>query len=152
MANADREFVERVTAGEYPAKVYRQIYGEDGKMVNKVKDALSDEDIKGGIKERLKSDGITLQGLNRRLKDKLVAKKIIYYDPKLSKDIVDDNMAQLDAIKTGYKLLGALKDKDTYIDNRQVTFSGDLGQLAKVVAEMKAMDREDVTDIDGEVV
>jgi hypothetical protein len=65
---------------------------------------------------------------------------------------VDDNNAQLDAVKVGYKLLGLMKEKDIYIDNRQVTFSGDITQLAKIAEDMKALQHRASIDVSGEVV
>ena len=149
MNNADGQFISKVSQGENIHKAYKEAYDTD---ISKAKSLIRDDEINKGIKEHLKNQGITLPRINKVLSKQLDAKKVIYYDPKLSKDVVDDNDAQLKAATIGYKLYGVLKEKDIIIDNRSVVFSGDVGQLSRLVEEMKALNEQAVIDTDGEVV
>lgn len=149
MTEAEGQFIARVTNGENIHKVYKDVFKADTSKANAM---IQEPEIKEAIEVRLKADGVTERKLHKTLAKQLNAKKVIYYDPKLSKDVVDDNNAQLDAVKVGYKLLGLLKDKDVYVDNRQVTFSGDIMQLAKIAEEMKALRQRACIDISGEVI
>ena len=149
MTNADGVFINRICNGDNIHTAYKEVYMTD---ISKANDLIkNDEEIRDTIIDRLKSSGITERKIHKTLRKQLDAKKVIYYDPKLAKDIVDDNDAQLNAAKVGYKLMGLLKEKDIIIDNRQVTFSGDANTLLKIVQEMKAIDSQPV-DITGEVV
>ena len=148
MTNADGVFVNKICNGDNIHQAYKEVYMTD---ISKATDLIkNNEEIRDTIVERLKDVGITEHKIHKTLKKQLDAKKVIYYDPKLSKDVVDDNDAQLNAVKVGYRLLGLLKE-NTIIDNRQVTFSGDPMTLLKIVQEMKAIDDKPI-DITGEVV
>ena len=149
MTNADGKFIKKVVNGENIHKAYKESYEVD---TSKAKALIRDEEINRGIKEQLKAEGITLPKINKVLSRQLDAKKVVYYDPKLSKDVVDDNDAQLKAATIGYKLYGVLKEKDVIIDNRSVVFSGDVGKLAGIVKEMQELNKVDMIDTDGEVV
>jgi hypothetical protein len=151
MTNADRLFIDRIINEGIDNKdnIYKEVYNTNR---SKAMATINSPEIKQGIQDVLKRDGITLHKLNKKLKERLESKKVIYYDPKLKKDVVPDNDAQLDALKTGYKLLGALKDKDTIIDNRQVTFTGDIDRLIEVMNESKIARERIATDTTGEVV
>ena len=149
MNDAEGLFVKRITSGEDIHKVYKEVFASD---TSKARAMIQEPEVKAYIEERLKADGITEHKIHKTLKKQLDAKKVLYVDPKLSRVEVDDNDAQLKAVTTGYKLLGLLKDKDIYIDNRQVTFSGDVTQLAKVADEMKQLRHRASIDISGEVV
>jgi small-conductance mechanosensitive channel len=152
MTDADGLFIKMVSEGSKPSTAYMKAYGDNVEPGRKAHDLIrNDKEINQSIEERLQAVGITERKLHKTLNKQLNATKVIYYDPKLSKDIVDDNDAQLKAVTTGYKLLGLLKDNQTYVDARQVTFSGDPAALLKVVHEMKQVDTQAI-DIDGEVV
>lgn len=149
MNNAEGQFIQRITNGENIHKVYKEVFMADTSKANSM---IQEPEIRESIIERLKSQGITENKIHRTLKKQLDAKKVIYYDPRLSKDIVDDNEAQLKAVTTGYKLMGLLKDKDIYIDNRQVTFSADPKVLEGIVLEMQKLKADAIVDTTGEVI
>ena len=123
-------------------------------MVNtsKANSMIQEPEIKNTIIERLKADGITEHKIHKTLRKQLDAKKILYVDPKLSRVEIDDNDAQLKATSIGYKLLGLLKDKDVYVDNRQITFSGDPSKLLDIIKEYKEVKQRLTIDITGEIV
>ena len=153
MNNADNEFIDKVVNNIKPGVAYQEAYGVDGLgSGSKAKALMENPEIKECIVARLKVAGITEHKIHKTLRKQLDAKKIMYVDPKLARVEVDDNDAQLKATTIGYKLLGLMKDKDVYIDNRQVTFSGDVEQLGQVVAEMKALRQRVAIDTTGEVI
>ena len=153
MNNADNEFIDKVVNNVKPGVAYQEAYGVDGLgSGSKAKALMENPEIKECIVARLKVAGITEHKIHKTLRKQLDAKKIMYVDPKLARVEVDDNDAQLKATTIGYKLLGLMKDKDVYIDNRQVTFSGDVEQLGQVVAEMKALRQRVAIDTTGEVI
>ena len=153
MNNSDNEFIDKVVNNIKPGVAYQEAYGVDGLgSGSKAKALMENPEIKECIVARLKVAGITEHKIHKTLRKQLDAKKIMYVDPKLARVEVDDNDAQLKATTIGYKLLGLMKDKDVYIDNRQVTFSGDVEQLGQVVAEMKALRQRVAIDTTGEVI
>ena len=153
MNNSDNEFIDKVVNNIKPGVAYQEAYGVDGLgSGSKAKALMDNPEIKECIVARLKVAGITEHKIHKTLRKQLDAKKIMYVDPKLARVEVDDNDAQLKATTIGYKLLGLMKDKDVYIDNRQVTFSGDVEQLGQVVAEMKALRQRVAIDTTGEVI
>lgn len=153
MDTANSIFITNVVNGINPGLAYKAAYKND-KVNNRRAHKImkTDIEINQGIKEQLAHQGVTINKVNKVLKRQLDATKVIYYDSKLSRDIVPDNDAQLKAATTAYKLYGVLKDKDVIIDNRSVTFSGDVNTLAKVIKEMKEIDSRQAIDTDGEVV
>ena len=155
MTDSDHHFIKKVVAdGMNPGKAYNEVYQPEIKQGSgqKAKALLKDPEIKEGVKEACYNSGITIRRLNQRLKDKLTAQKAVVVGKDSRIEMVDDHAAQLEAIKTGYKLLGALKEQDVVIDNRQVTFNGDINQLLKVMQEMKELKRQSAEDVTGEVV
>ena len=153
MNNSDNEFIDKVVNNIKPGVAYQEAYGVDGLgSGSKAKALMENPEIKECIVARLKAAGITEHKIHKTLRKQLDAKKIMYVDPKLARVEVDDNDAQLKATTIGYKHLGLMKDKDVYIDNRQVTFSGDVEQLGQVVAEMKALRQRVAIDTTGEVI
>lgn len=150
MTEADGLFIKRVSDGENIHKVYNEVYQADySKATELIRDA---PEIKEGIEQRLKADGITEHKIHKTLRKQLDAKKIMYVDPKLARVEVDDNDAQLKATTIGYKLLGLMKDNVTNIDARQVTFSADPSTLLAIVKEMQTLKAQAVIDTTGEVV
>jgi hypothetical protein len=149
MQDADGKFIKRITEGENIHKVYKEVYKDDRSYANKV---INDPEIKEGIVERLKADGITEHKIHKTLRKQLDAKKVMYVDPKLSRVETDDNDAQLKAVTTGYKLLGLLKDNQPIVYNRQITFSRDPKLLQDIVLEMKQLKQQASIDISGEVI
>lgn len=117
----------------------------------KAKALIKDDEIKDGLVERAKAEGLTEKRLHNRLSKQLDATKDVYYDPRLVKATVPDNAARIEAIKTGYKVLGLLKEGNV-VDNRQVTFTGNIDALVKVMNETAERRAKLATDTIGEVV
>ena len=145
MTDADGLFIKRVTNGEDIHKVYKEVYSDEVSHANKL---LKDPEIVEAIKHK----GVTVRRADNVLAKMYNAEKAITVSKDSTIEYVPDNMARLDAVKTTYKLYGVLKDKEVNIDNRSITFSGDVGQLSKVIAEMKELNKNIAIDTDGEVV
>jgi len=116
------------------------------------KKLLKEDGVKEGITELLKRDGITIPVLNKTLKQQLKAKKVMYVDVNAIRVEVPDNTAIDNALTKGYKLLGALKDNQPIIDNRSITFNGDINKLLDIVKEMQELNKEADIDITREVI
>ena len=147
--DANGKFIDMIANGLDKHKAYKIAYNC---KTSKARSVMNEPDIVEGLQDRFKADGITIRRLNKRLKDKLEAKKVVYHKVNMIAEKVDDNEAQMDAIKTGYKLLGALKDNQPIIDNRQVTFTGNIDHLIEVMKECKASNERAVIDTSGEVI
>jgi hypothetical protein len=145
LTDADGLFIKRVSNGEDIHKVYKEVYSDE---VSHAKKLLKDPEIIEGIKHR----GVTVRRADNVLAKMYQAEKAITVSKDSTIEYVPDNMARLDAVKTTYKLFGVLKDKEVNIDNRSITFSGDVAQLSKVIAEMKELNKDIAIDTDGEVV
>ena len=65
-------------------------------------------EIKIAINKILHAQGITVGRMNIKLHDLLKAKKSIIVSDGATIKLVNDNPSQLDALKTGYKLMGLL--------------------------------------------
>ena len=102
------------------------------------------------VSEILRKQGITTTTIARRLKRQLDAEKKIAVAKDSMLVSVPDNQARNEAIKTSSKLLRLIKE-DTYIDNRQINFSGDLTHLQSVVEEMKQLKQQAAIDITGRI-
>lgn len=109
-------------------------------------------EAKHSIQQQLNKQGLTVAYLNERLKQQIVADKRIPVTKDTKLVDVPDNQARDSALTLAYKLHGALKDRQTIIDNRQVTFSGDANQLAQVVKEMQRLKQADSIDVTGDVI
>jgi len=149
MNNSEGLFIKRITNGEDIHKVYKDVFQADTSKANSM---INEPEIKEAITEKLKANGITEHKIHKTLRKQLDAKKVMFVDPKLSRVEVDDNDAQLKATTIGYKLLGLMKDKDVYIDNRQVTFNADPKLLQDIVLEMQQLRKDASVDTTGEVV
>jgi hypothetical protein len=117
-----------------------------------VKKLITNPEVKQGIADLLERDGITLTSLNKTLKQQLRAKKVIYHDLKAIREEIPDWDNIDKGLTKGYKLYGVLKDNNVNIDNRQVTFSGDVNKLLEVVKELKDVKARIATDTTGEVI
>jgi len=97
--------------------------------------------------------GLRLTDFLTQLKDLTQAQKAVVIDKKLVS--IADNPTQLEALKTGFKLLGILGTNQAPTqDNRQLTIniSGtDINRLSSIINEMKGL-RQQESIIDGEVV
>ena len=153
MTEADALFIKAVSMGIKPSEAYIQCYGDiEGNVGIKARKLIKgNEEINKGIKELLAGQGITLRKLNATLGKQLKATKAIAVSKDSHIEYVPDNQAIDNALTTGYKLYGVLKEKDIVIDQRQVTFTGDPAELLKVIQEMKQVDAKAI-DISGEVV
>ena len=150
MTNSDGEFIKKVTNGDNIHKVYKMIYGIDK---SKASELIKEPEIKQSITEQLSEQGITLKTLNKTLKEQLKAKKAITVSKDSHIEYVIDNQAIDNALTKGYKLYGVLKDNNnTIIDNRSITFNGNIEQLADVVKEIKQLKEQSTLDTDGEVI
>ena len=145
MTDSDGLFIKRVSNGENIHQVYKEVYGTTTSCANKL---MKDKEIIDGIKHR----GVTVKKADNVIAKMYQADKAITISKDSTIEYVPDNMSRLEAAKLTYKLYGVLKDKEVNIDNRSITFSGDVAQLTKVIAEMKEINKGVAIDTDGEVV
>ena len=146
MNNADNVFVSNLLNGMQPADAFKAAYQTNS--IKGLNSLMKSPEIQAALKDH---------GVSKRKADNVIAKQYNAQRPIMvpkgaQVQYVDDNAAQIEAAKVTYKLLGLLKDNNVVIDNRQVTFSGDVAQLAKIVEDMKALDHSKAIDVDGEVV
>ncbi len=146
MANSDIIFLDLIKQGISKEQAFLMAYGVNSPK--KAQELINEP----SIKEALAKQGITLRKLNNHLKKQLVAKKAIAVSKDSYIEYVPDNQAIDQALTKGYKLLGVYNDNsNTIIDNRSITFNGNISQLASVVAEMKELRKQASIEITGEV-
>jgi hypothetical protein len=146
MTNSEGTFINKVVQGIEPKQAYKEAF--DTNNARGTKDLLKQPDVRA----ELAKQGITIRRLNKTLKQQLEAKKAIVVSKDSVIEYVPDNQAIDQALTKGYKLYGVLKEKDVIIDNRSITFNGNLDQLGRVIAEMKELNKDMALDTDGEVV
>ena len=122
---------------------------EVGKIMNR------DMDFQNVLGMELKRSGLGLGVANRVLRGKLKCKKPVVMSKDSYIEYVDDNAAQMDAVKTVYQLHGLLKNNSQInVDNRRVTFNNvEVEKLREIAHELKELNKEmGLDDRDGEVV
>ena len=103
------------------------------------------------VQDALKDNGVSKRKADNVIADQYKAERPIIVSKGATVQYVADNTARIEAAKTTYKLLGLLKDNNIVVDNRSVTFNGDVTQLGRIVEEMKALQAKAVIDTTGEV-
>ncbi len=145
MVEADGKFIRALLEGETPNNAYVIAYNPELKIGNGQK-ALAlirnNVEMNTAYKEGLKHKGLSVIKANKVIADMYKAQKGIAVNKDSTIEYIPDNAARIEAAKTTYKLYGLLKEKDTYIDNRQVTFTGDIDKLAVIIKEMVELKRK----------
>ena len=127
-------------------KIYAEVYGavtEDSaysagaRLFGKV-------DLKSRISEILASSGIPLERLIKKYDQLSEANKDVVSDGKVFE--VRDNSTQLECLKLGLKMYGAIQEGATVNDNRSINFNitpESAERLSAIVNEMKALNASD---------
>jgi hypothetical protein len=123
-------------------QAYRRVYPDckdDNTAKSSVSRAMSNNpQIALDIKEMLAIQGMDVHNLNKRLKKKLDAKKLLV-TPQGKEYSIDDNSIQMRALENGYKLNGYL-NQNTTIDNRSVNITNapniEIERLDSVVSKL----------------